>query len=184
MELSRSRQKAMQLCRFLNLCSSVVSHVLTFTSMAGSDTTAAAITAILYHLMRTPAAYTTLTAEIDEAAQASLLSPVIQYHEAVGLPYLMAYCKEGIRLHPSIGLTLPRHVPKGGCLIAGKWFPAGTRVGMNAAVVQRNKDVFGEDADEFVPERWLGPDAARMGRYMLQVLLPNSPASSKYLHAW
>jgi len=40
---------------------------------------------------------------------------------------------------------------------------------MNAAVVQRDKRIFGEDADEFVPERWLGSDAARMERYMLQV---------------
>ena len=142
---------------------------LTFTSIAGSDTTAAAITAVLYYLMRTPSAYLKLTAEIDEAAQAGLLSPIIQYHEAVGLRYLMACCKEGMRLHPSVGMALPRHVPKGGCVIAGEWFPPGTRVGMNAAVVQRDKSIFGDDADDFVPKRWLGPDTARMERYMLQV---------------
>ncbi|KAI2477912.1 CypX Cytochrome P450 [Pyrenophora tritici-repentis] len=136
--------------------------------IAGSDTTAAAITAIVYHLMRTPSAYAKLTTEIDEASQAGLLSPIIQYHEAVGLPYLIACCKEGMRLHPSVGMTLPRHVPRGGCMIAGAWFPEGTRVGVNAAVVQRDKSIFGNDADAFVPERWLGPQASKMERYMFQ----------------
>jgi hypothetical protein len=108
--------------------------------MAGSDTTAAAITSILYHLLRTPAAYAKLTGEIDEADNSGMLSPRLQYPEAVGLPYLIACCKEGMRLHPSVGVTLPRHIPKGGCVIAGGWFPEGTRVGVNAAVVQRDKN--------------------------------------------
>ncbi|EUC31177.1 hypothetical protein COCCADRAFT_101960 [Bipolaris zeicola 26-R-13] len=136
--------------------------------IAGSDTTAAAITSILYHLMRTPSAYAKLTAEIDEAEQAGLLSQDIQYHEAVGLSYLMACCKEGMRLHPSVGMTLPRRVPQGGCVISGQWFPEGTRVGVNAAVVQRDQGVFGHDADEFVPERWFRPNAAKMERCMFQ----------------
>jgi cytochrome P450 len=119
--------------------------------------------------MRTPAVYAKLTAEIDQADKAGLLSPDIQYHEAVGLPYLMACCKEGMRLHPSVGMTLPRRVPRGGCVIAGRWFPEGTRVGVNAAVVQRDQAVFGSDANEFVPERWFRADAARMERYMFQV---------------
>ncbi|KAE8871021.1 hypothetical protein PTNB29_01365 [Pyrenophora teres f. teres] len=137
--------------------------------IAGSDTTAAAITAILYHLMRTPSTYDKLTAEIDEATESGALSlPAVQYHEAVGLPYLVACCKEGMRLHPSVGLTLPRHVPAGGCVISGEWFPAGTRVGINAAVVQRDKAIFGEDADELVPERWFRKGAAKMDRMMFQ----------------
>jgi cytochrome P450 len=67
---------------------------LTDSSIAGSDTTAVAITSILYHLMRTPAAYAKLTAEIDEADNSGTLSPTVQYNEAVGFPYLMACCKE------------------------------------------------------------------------------------------
>lgn len=66
-------------------------------------------------------------------------------------------------------MTMPRYVPKGGCEIAGEWLAEGTRVGMNAAVVQRDEGVFGKDAEEFVPERWLRKDAARMERYMLHV---------------
>jgi cytochrome P450 len=156
-------------CEYLNL-RMVSLHADHFgISLAGSDTTAAAITSILYHLMRSPSAYEKLNAEIEEAAASGFLSPIIQYNEAVGLPYLSACCKEGMRLHPSVGLTLPRHVPKGGCMISGHWFAEGTRVGVNATVVQRDKNIFGNDADEFVPERWFGVDGARMERYMFQV---------------
>ncbi|KAF3048811.1 hypothetical protein E8E11_004017 [Didymella keratinophila] len=51
----------------------------------GSDTTAAAITAILYHLLRTPSAYAKLAMEIDKASRAGFLGPVVQYHQAMGL---------------------------------------------------------------------------------------------------
>lgn len=119
--------------------------------------------------MRNVPAYQKLTNEIDEAAKAGLLDPNVQYHQAVGLEYLGACCNEGMRLHPSVGMTLPRHVPAGGAVISGKWFPGGTRVGVNAAVLHRNKAIFGEDADHFVPERWFRDGAASMKGYMLQV---------------
>ncbi|KAF4468535.1 pisatin demethylase [Fusarium albosuccineum] len=73
-----------------------------------------------------------------------------------------------MRVHPSVGLTLPRHVPKGGCQIAGEWFPEGTRVGVNAAVIHFNKDIFGHDAEKFNPDRWFREGAANMDRYMFQ----------------
>lgn len=147
--------------------------MLTILSLAGSDTTAAAITSILYHLMRYPAAYRKLMEEIDQAAESGLLSsPSIKYSQAVKLPYLNACIKEGMRLHPSVGLTIPRHVPRDGCEISGEWFPGKVRVGVNAAVVHRNKDIFGADADEFNPERWFGVDAANMDKHMFQVTTP------------
>ena len=60
-------------------------------------------------------------------------------------------------------LTLPRHVPAGG------WFPEGTRVGVNAAVVQRDEKIFGEDAEESVPERWFRKGAGRIERMVFPV---------------
>jgi cytochrome P450 len=128
------------------------------------------MTSILYHLMRTPSAYKTLTHEIDTANASGQLSyPFIKHKEVIKLPYLDACCKEGMRLHPSVGLTLPRNVPARGCEIAGNFFTAGTRVGVNAAVIHRNRDIFGDDADDFVPECWFRPDAANMDKYMFQV---------------
>jgi hypothetical protein len=66
-------------------------------------------------------------------------------------------------------LTLLRHVLAGGCMTAGRWFPEGTRVGVNAAVVQRDEKIFGEDAEESVPERWFRKGAGRMERIVFPV---------------
>ena len=145
-------------------------YILTLFRFAGSDTTAAAMSSILYHLMKTPRAYRKLVDEIDRATFSGQLGPgCIKYKQAARLPYLDACCKEGMRLHPSVGWTMPRHVPAGGREILGERFEAGTRVGMNAAVVQRDPSIFGADADEFNPDRWLGEDAVKMKRCMLHV---------------
>ncbi|OJJ06598.1 hypothetical protein ASPVEDRAFT_45955 [Aspergillus versicolor CBS 583.65] len=136
---------------------------------AGSDTTAAALSSILYYLMKNRNVYEKLLKEIDRATAAGRLSyPRIKYAEAMQLPYLVACCKEGMRMHPSVGLTLPRVVPPGGCQIAGKWFPGGLRVGINAAVIHFDKTIFGEDAETYNPDRWLREDAAQMERHMFQ----------------
>lgn len=138
-------------------------------SFAGADTTAIAINSVLYHLMRNPTAYRKLTAEIDAAVQNGTLSLPIAYADAIKLPYLRACINEGMRLHPSVGLTMPRTIPPGGATISGYRFAAGYRIGMNGAVVQYDEDVFGPDASAFKPERWIdgGGDVARMQRTML-----------------
>lgn len=138
-------------------------------SFAGSDTTAISIRAILYYLMKAPEAMRKLVDEIDEANAAGRLSrPRLKYAEAVKLPYLVAACKEGMRMHPSVGLGLPRHVPEGGKEIAGRFFPGGARVSINACVVHFDEGIFGADAAEFNPDRWFRCDAANMDRHMLQ----------------
>ncbi|CAL5873155.1 uncharacterized protein PFLUO_LOCUS7424 [Penicillium psychrofluorescens] len=50
---------------------------------------------------------------------------------------------------------MPRIVPKGGKVLADQWFPEGSTVGINSWVAHRNQEVYGQDADEFRPERWL-----------------------------
>jgi hypothetical protein len=135
---------------------------------AGADTTAIAINSILYHLMRSPAAYKKLTAEIDGAVARGTLSMPVVYAEAIKLPYIKACINNGMRLHPSVGLTMPRVIPAGGATISGFHFPGWYRIGINGAVVQYDKDVFGPDADRFNPDRWVEGDAARMDKVMIQ----------------
>lgn len=77
-----------------------------------------------------------------------------------------------MRMHPGVQYPLERIVPSGGARLCGFEIPAGTIVGMNAAVVHRNQDVFGADANEFRPERWLDEDEERvktMDRHLLTV---------------
>jgi hypothetical protein len=63
-----------------------------------------------------------------------------------------------MRMHPGVSFPLERVVPAGGVQVSGAFLPEGTIVGMTAAVVHRDKEVFGEDADTYRPERWLGEE--------------------------
>jgi cytochrome P450 len=122
---------------------------------AGSDTTAIALSSIVFHLMKFPNTYFKLREEILRAETENKISSPITFKESTELPYLQAVIKEALRIHPSVGLGLQRVVPPGGRTIAGRYVPAGSTVGVNAWVAHRNKDVFGEDANEWRPERWL-----------------------------
>ena len=63
-----------------------------------------------------------------------------------------------MRLHSGVSYPLERVVPQGGAKICGQFVPEGTVVGVNAWVVHRNKDIYGSDAEQFRPERWLDAD--------------------------
>ncbi|KAF2023029.1 cytochrome P450 [Setomelanomma holmii] len=126
---------------------------------AGSDTTAVAFRAVFYHLMKNPAALATAHNEIDMAYAAGSLSSPIKYAETTTkLPYICAVIKEAMRMHPSVGLSMQRHAPQEGLDLAGKFIPKGYRVGINPAAIHYDKSIFGPDADEFRPERWLVSD--------------------------
>lgn len=61
-----------------------------------------------------------------------------------------------MRVHPGVAMLLERYVPDTGLKLPNDDFvPPGTSVGINPFVVNRNKAVWGVDADEFRPERWL-----------------------------
>ena len=146
-----------------------VSSLLTFSlrSFAGSDTTAIAMRSVFYHLMKNPEVYAELIEEIDDATTSGQLSSPPTFREASELPFLCATIKEAMRLHPSVGLTMPRITPAGGLEVAGRHIPAGYSIGMNAAVVGYDEDVYGPDAHTFQPKRWLGENASAMNKHNL-----------------
>lgn len=81
----------------------------------------------------------------------------LAYDEAVRLQLTQASIREAQRLHPVIGMALPRRVPAGGMTVHGlATIPPGTTVGCNPVSLHRNPEIFGDDADVFRPERWLG----------------------------
>ncbi|PLN86963.1 putative benzoate 4-monooxygenase cytochrome P450 [Aspergillus taichungensis] len=125
---------------------------------AGSDTTAIMLRTIFYNLLRHPDTMTRLMDELRTAAQKGELSPTVSWKQSRQLPYLDACIKEAGRIHPPFGLPLERIVPPGGATISGQYLPQGTIVGMNAWVVHRDRAVFGADADQWRPDRWLDRD--------------------------
>ncbi|KAF9740985.1 cytochrome P450 oxidoreductase [Paraphaeosphaeria minitans] len=134
---------------------------------AGSDTTAVSIRAIIYYVLRNPSVKAKLVAEIDEARRKGELSNPIKHEEAAKLKYLQAVVSESLRVHPAMAVNLPRVVPSGGANIEGHYLPGGTVVGMSAWVVHKDKEVYGEDAHAFRPERWLERDTTDMNRCLL-----------------
>ena len=122
---------------------------------AGSGPTATILRAIFYNLLKHPQTLQKLVGEIQAAAQAGKLSKVATWKECQNLPYLEACVKEAERIHPAIGLPLERIVPAKGATICGQYFQGGTVVGINAWVIHRDKVIFGDDAENWRPERWL-----------------------------
>lgn len=123
--------------------------------LAGSDTTAIGLRSAFYFLIKNPRCYKKALAEVDQEDAEGKLSEHITFEECLKLPYLQAVTKESLRLHPGIGFPLERYVPPEGATICGFDLPGGTIVGINAHVVHRDKDAFGDDAEDFRPERWL-----------------------------
>ncbi|OJJ06606.1 hypothetical protein ASPVEDRAFT_140374 [Aspergillus versicolor CBS 583.65] len=122
---------------------------------AGSDTTGISLTAVIYYLMKNPHCLQRLRDEIDTAVEEGNISSPATFQEGQKLPYLQACIKEALRLHAAVGQILSRVVPEGGAQLAGRHFPKGTVVGVNAWVVHRDESIWGKDVHQFRPERWL-----------------------------
>ncbi|PVH95764.1 putative cytochrome P450 pisatin demethylase [Periconia macrospinosa] len=135
---------------------------LSLNVMAGSDTQAISLRSTLNNMMHNPVKLIKARQEVDDAEAAGKLSGSITYNEVTThLPYVCACIKEGLRLHPAVGQPLERHVPAGGAIICGKYYPEGTVVGVNAWASQRHPEFF-QDPDEFIPERWLESSPAQL----------------------
>ncbi|KAI7762998.1 hypothetical protein LZL87_011141 [Fusarium oxysporum] len=122
--------------------------------LAGADTTAIALRAIIDFLLHNSHAMAKLKSEI--LTQGFGDAEVVSYSTARPLPYLDAVIRESLRMHPSVAMPLERYVPNTGLTLPdGSFLPPGVAVGLNPYIIGRNEDVWGTDADEFRPERWL-----------------------------
>ncbi|KAI1559582.1 CypX, Cytochrome P450, partial [Pyrenophora tritici-repentis] len=128
---------------------------------AGSDTTAISLTATIAYLSMHPDVLAKLREELDDAVNRGAASDPITFKESQKLPYLRAVIQETLRMHPAVGAPLTRIIGIGGANLAGRYFPAGTEVGVNPWVIHNNKEIFGPDASKFRPERWLVQDAEK-----------------------
>jgi cytochrome P450 len=151
--------------RIIAMCASLI--------IAGSDSTAISLSGVFYYLLENSRVYKKLMEEIDLADASGLLDSaqdttgagdVIPFPAANKLKYLDAVVNESFRMHPAVGLLLERVVPPQGATICGELIPGGTIVGCNAWVLHQNKQVFGDDAHIYRPERWLESEGADLAR--------------------
>lgn len=134
-----------------------------------------------WHILSDRRVYAKIQEEMKNAVAEGKIPPTgnIAWNEAQNLPYFQACMKEAMRVRPAVGLNITRVVPPEGAELDGQFFPGGVSLAVNGWVLHRDRATFGEDADEYRPERWLGDveEARRMERYMFQVSLgtPSSP---------
>ncbi|KAF2734130.1 cytochrome P450 [Polyplosphaeria fusca] len=130
--------------------------------VAGSDTSASTIRAVMLNVLANPPVYRRLQTEIEHAIKSGKISSPVKDVEARQLPYLQAVIKEGLRILPPAAGTFFKTVPAGGDVINGKFIPAGTQIGSSPFGIHHSKKIFGADAELFRPERWLEADSARL----------------------
>jgi cytochrome P450 len=111
---------------------------------AGSDTTGISIGAVLYNLCKNPDCKEKLVREIKDAIQHEGLSWTENMPLKIGhaMPYLQACIYEALRLHPAVGMSLPRVVPQEGFEIDGTFIPAGVSLsfGLDQSPTNTNTD--------------------------------------------
>ncbi|KAH8674574.1 putative benzoate 4-monooxygenase [Tricladium varicosporioides] len=121
--------------------------------IAGSDTTSNTSCAILYWVLKTPGVLQKLQQELDGAIPKTLDVPTFDLVK--DLPYLQNVIQETMRIHSTSALGLPRVVPPGaGVDILGHHFDPHTVLSVPSYTIHHSKEIWGENAEEFVPERW------------------------------
>jgi cytochrome P450 len=138
---------------------------------AGYDTTSTTLAWLFYELSRTPHALQAIRSELDtvlgpnadpEAIRACLYGaegPDMLWR----MPYTTAVIKETLRLYPPSGTQriteankkLTVHAANG-----NSYRLDGEVLYVCPSIMHRDQDVYGDTADEFVPERWLQTEQA------------------------
>jgi cytochrome P450 len=129
--------------------------------LAGRDTTACCLTWTLRLLARHPRVLDKLRSEIEMVTGLGRGAPQPTREQLKKMPYLDIVLKEVLRLYPSVPVnsraalkttTLPLGGgPDGQSPILIR---KGEAVGYCVYAMHRRKDIYGEDALEFRPERW------------------------------
>ncbi|KAI0058900.1 cytochrome P450 [Artomyces pyxidatus] len=146
--------------------SEITGQMATFL-IGGTDTTSSAIARTLLLLAHHPEAQERLRKEINDAYVSSGDSE-LDYDELAGMAYLDAVCRETLRVYPPVNFAarvcradtsvpLSEPVQTSGGAISSLFIPQGTNLLMNIGGVNRDPRIWGTDAEEWRPERFLAP---------------------------
>ncbi|KAG0299881.1 Protein kinase alk2, partial [Dissophora globulifera] len=131
--------------------------------IAGRDTTAQALSWMFYLLNRTgsdPEHMKELVQEIDDVLKDG--TPTYESHRE--LKYAEACFHESLRLYPSLPRNMKQCVkddvlPDGTRIYKGEWFT------WSSYVMGRNESVWGPDAKEYKPSRWINTEKPSQGKF-------------------
>ncbi|KAI9923846.1 hypothetical protein ASPWEDRAFT_59592 [Aspergillus wentii DTO 134E9] len=141
--------------------------------IAGPGSTAAAVTAILFHLGAREGQIwqDKLRKEANAAPSSSTTLP----------PHLNAVIKETLRLRAAFPTAFPRVIRPGAETALSSTLsaplPVGTTISANTYVLGRSREIWGDDADDWVPQRWVGAISESQYREMETRLVAFSKGS-------
>jgi len=119
--------------------------------LAGSETTATALSGTVFHLCKNPDKLQKLVKEIRSAIKSA---DDLTFKNLAELKYLHAVLEESMRIYPPVAGYLPRVAPKEGAFVGGHLVPPGTQVAVTPWAITHSSSNF-RNPDSFVPERWL-----------------------------
>jgi cytochrome P450 len=155
---------------------------------AGLDTTTSALSRCVYLLAKNPLAQARLRSEIRDAINSVSLTqdsssfsehqnPLLHlsYDALINLPFLDGVVRETLRLYPSLphmsrkvlkATTLPLQFPvrsSSGAKISSIAVHEKALIVISILAANRNRTMWGDDANEWKPERWLSSPERRDG---------------------
>ncbi|KAJ3781624.1 cytochrome P450 [Lentinula aff. detonsa] len=137
-------------------------------SVAALETTSTTLSFFLYAMIQHPNVQEQAQKELDRVVGRSR-SP--NFTDMAHLPYIRAIVKEVLRWQPAIPLVVPRMAMEDDWY-EGNFIPKGTALILNLWSMNRDRDIYGPDVDQFRPERFLQKSEEK-GEYILQAEYEN-----------
>ncbi|KAE8316165.1 cytochrome P450 [Aspergillus transmontanensis] len=120
--------------------------------VAGSDTVATSLSAVLFNLAHSQQALQKATAEIRSCFERE--EDIRLGTRLKSCSYLHACISESLRISPAVSNMLPRRVLPGGITVDGYYIPEGTIIGTPIYALHHNEEYFPRPF-KYEPERWL-----------------------------
>ncbi|KAJ0414402.1 cytochrome P450 [Aspergillus carlsbadensis] len=143
------------------------------------DSIATTFVTVFHILLSKPIALSTLRSELDSVPRLWNKSVIPSWRDLAGLPYLDAVLNETMRHALLIDYQHGVRLAEGPLEMSCIRIPRGTTVSWYPFVVLCNDTVYGEDADEFRPERWLSATHQHL-MSMHKSLVPFSVCLAEY----
>ncbi|RHZ60721.1 cytochrome P450 [Aspergillus thermomutatus] len=125
--------------------------------VAGTETTATALSGLTYHLLMNPEKMHKVVREVRGAFQKD---SDIELGALVRMKYLNACIEEGLRIYPPVPVGLPRVAPDEGLFVCGEHIPGKWATYHDPENFKRPY--------EFIPERWISDEFASDNKAALQ----------------
>lgn len=139
----------------------LVDQLLTFIA-AGHETTSSALTWASYLLSKHPDIQEQLRSEVQACIPdpQTLSDPKLDISGLLeSMPYLNSVCNEVLRLYPTIPVSARFSLCN--TTVAGVFVPKGTLIFVVPWAINRNPALWGDNAEEFVPDRWIDKATGR-----------------------